>query len=98
MSTHRFALFDTPIGTCGLTWNAAGVAGLQLPESTAEATRARVRRRWPGVEEAAAPPPEMQRVIERVLALLRGETAEAETLADIPLDLTAVPDFHRRVY
>jgi methylated-DNA-[protein]-cysteine S-methyltransferase len=98
MSTHRFALFDTPIGTCGLTWNAAGVTGLQLPESTAEATRARVRRRWPGVEEVAAPPPEMQRVIERVLTLLRGETAEAETLADIPLDLTAVPDFHRRVY
>jgi methylated-DNA-[protein]-cysteine S-methyltransferase len=97
MASHSFTLFDTPIGTCGLTWNAAGIAGLQLPESTAEATRARVRRRWPSAEEAA-PPPEIQRVIERVLALLRGKTAKADTLADIPLDLTAVPDFHRSVY
>jgi methylated-DNA-[protein]-cysteine S-methyltransferase len=97
MATHRFALFDTPIGTCGLTWNATGVAGLQLPEPTVEATRTRLRRRWPGAEEAT-PSPEMQRVIARVLALLRGGTADADTFADIPLDLTAVPDFHRRVY
>jgi methylated-DNA-[protein]-cysteine S-methyltransferase len=97
MATHRFALFDTPIGACGLTWNAAGVTGLQLPEPTVEATRARVLRRWPGAE-GAAPPPEMQRVIARVLTLLRGGTADADTLADVALDLTAVPDFHRRVY
>src|SRR5690242_18619224 len=98
MSAPGFALFDTPIGTCGLSWNAAGITGLQLPESSAEATRARIRRRWPGAAEVTPPPSEMQRVIERVLALLHGETAGADPLADIPLDLTAVPDFHRRVY
>jgi methylated-DNA-[protein]-cysteine S-methyltransferase len=89
-----FALFDTPIGTCGLTWSAAGIAGLQLPESTAAATRGRVRRRWPDAQETT-PPPGVQRVIECVQALLKGEAVD---LADIPLDLRAVPEFHRRVY
>jgi methylated-DNA-[protein]-cysteine S-methyltransferase len=94
MPARSFALFDTPIGTCGLTWSAEGIAGLQLPEPTAAATRARVRRRWPGVQETL-PPPGIQRAIARVQALLRGETVD---LGDIPLDLGAVPEFHRRVY
>ena len=94
MSARSFTLFDTPIGTCGLTWSAAGIAGLQLPEATAAATRARVRRRWPGAEETP-PPAGVQRVIARVQALLKGEAVD---LGDIPLDLGAVPEFHRRVY
>jgi len=90
-----FALFDTPIGTCGLVWGSRGIAGLQLPERTAEATRARVKRRWPGVVEADAVPAGVQRALDRVQALLAGGTVD---LADIPLDLEAAPDFHRRVY
>ncbi len=89
-----FTLFKTPIGTCGLTWSAAGICGLQLPEATAAATRARLRRRWPDAAETA-PPPGVQRVIARILALLNGEATD---LSEIPLDLGAVPDFHRRVY
>ena len=52
-ATLCFALFDTPIGTCAIAWSGRGIAGLQLPEPTAAATRARVKRRWPGVVEAA---------------------------------------------
>jgi methylated-DNA-[protein]-cysteine S-methyltransferase len=40
MTSRAFALFDTPIGTCGIAWGRSGIAGLQLPESTADATRA----------------------------------------------------------
>ena len=94
MSTHSFALFDTPIGTCGLVWSADGIAGLQLPESTPAATRARVRRRWANVQETP-PPTDVQYVIDRVRALLAGNPVD---LSDIPLDLAAAPDFHRRVY
>jgi methylated-DNA-[protein]-cysteine S-methyltransferase len=89
-----FALFDTPIGTCGLTWSDAGIAGLQLPEKTAAATRARVQRRWPGVEESVPPPP-MQGAIDRVLKLLDDGKTD---LMDIPLDLSAAPEFNRKVY
>ncbi len=94
MTERAFTLFDTPIGTCGLTWGPAGIAGLQLPESTPAGTRARVKRRWPAAEERA-PTPEMQRVIDRVLALLAGEAVD---LSDVPLDFGAAPEFHRRAY
>jgi methylated-DNA-[protein]-cysteine S-methyltransferase len=94
MTTRGFALFDTPVGSCGIAWSPRGIAGLQLPEATERATRARVQRRWPGAIEAA-PPPGVQRALDRVLALLRGAPAD---LQDIPLDLEDVPDFNRRVY
>jgi len=93
-----FALFDTPIGACGITWSGRGIAGLQLPEASADNTRARVRRRWPDAVETEAPAG-VRRAIDRVLALLKGEaTDRADTLGDIPLDLEAAPDFHRKVY
>lgn len=95
MSAQGFALFDTPIGTCAIAWSGCGIAGLQLPEPTPAATRARVKRRWPGVVEAASVPAGVQRALDRVQALLAGGAAD---LADIPLDLEAAPEFHRRVY
>ena len=39
--------------------------------------------------------PGVQRAIDRVLALLAGQRVD---LADLPLDLSAVADFERRVY
>jgi methylated-DNA-[protein]-cysteine S-methyltransferase len=89
-----FTIFETPIGPCGLAWNARGIVGLQLPETTAERTRARLQRRWAEIPESA-PPPGVQRAIDRVLALLAGEPVD---LGDIALDLEAAPDFHRKVY
>jgi methylated-DNA-[protein]-cysteine S-methyltransferase len=94
MSVQGFALFDTPIGTCAIAWSGRGIIGLQLPEPNPAATRARVRRRWPGVAEAAVSAG-VQRAIDRVKALLAGGAVD---LADIPLDLDAAPEFHRRVY
>ena len=92
--TSGFAIFETPIGSCGIAWSSRGIAGLQLPEATAEGTRARMRRRWAGVAESA-PPPGVQRAIDRVMALLGGEAVD---LGDIPLDLEVAPEFHRKVY
>ena len=95
MSAQGFTLFDTPIGTCAVAWSGRGIAGLQLPEPTAAATRARVKRRWPAAVEADAVPAGVQRALDRVQALLAGDASD---LADIPLDLEAAPEFHRRVY
>ena len=94
MTAHSFALFDSPIGTCGLVWSARGIAGLQLPETKAAATRARVLRRWPDAGEVE-PPPAIKTAIERILALLGGAS---DDLGSIALDLDAAPDFHRQVY
>jgi methylated-DNA-[protein]-cysteine S-methyltransferase len=94
VTDRGFALFETPIGACGVAWNSRGITGLQLPEASAAGTRARLRRRCAGTVEGE-PPPGVRRAIDRVLALLEGEAVD---LGDIALDLEAAPDFHRKVY
>ena len=94
MNDQGFALFDTPIGACGITWGGQGIVGLQLPEASPDATRARARRRWPEATEAV-PPAGVQRAIDKVLALLKDGATD---LADIPVDLDTAPEFHRKVY
>jgi methylated-DNA-[protein]-cysteine S-methyltransferase len=90
-----FCLFGTAIGTCALAWAGQEVlAGVQLPETTPERLRERMRSRFPEAVETQ-PPAFAQAAIARVRAVLEGGR---DDLADLPLDLAAVPDFHRRVY
>lgn len=89
-----FALFETAIGRCGIVWTGCGVAGVQLPEGSEGETRARLRRRFPDAREAP-PPPEVRRAIDGVIALLRGEPSELES---VTLDMSGVPPFDRQVY
>ncbi|MDQ6674879.1 MAG: methylated-DNA--[protein]-cysteine S-methyltransferase [Chloroflexota bacterium] len=93
-TTARFALFETAISTCAITWGGQGVVGVHLPEATDAALRARVWRRWPGASEGA-PPPEIQSAIEAMVALLGGRSSD---LSGIALDMTGIPEFHQRVY
>ncbi len=95
MPLSGFALFDTAIGRCGIAWNERGlVCNVQLPESSPSATRKRLALRGAGSGESA-PPARVQRAIDRIVTLLRGEAAD---LSGIELDMAPVPDFHRRVY
>jgi methylated-DNA-[protein]-cysteine S-methyltransferase len=94
MTVYGFTLFDTDIGRCGIAWGACGVAGVQLPERSDHETRTRLLRKCPDASEAS-PPPDVQRVINDIVALLRGEAID---LSKVVLDLTRVPDFERRVY
>jgi methylated-DNA-[protein]-cysteine S-methyltransferase len=94
MLANGFALFDTAIGRCGVAWGERGIAGVQLPEAGERETRARMLQRFPAAGEAA-PPLEVQRVVDRIVALLRGEVNDLST---VKLDMDEVPAFHRRVY
>jgi methylated-DNA-[protein]-cysteine S-methyltransferase len=94
MTQPGFAIFDSPIGRCGIAWGARGIAALQLPDGPEAATRARLLRRAPDTSEQPMPD-EVRRAVEQILGLLRGEISE---LGAIPLDMDQVPPFHRRVY
>ncbi len=89
-----FALFPTALGDCGIAWGLKGITGVHLPEADRHAALARLRRRFPGVAEAAMPS-EVAHAADGVRGLLAGEQPD---LLDIALDETGVPDFHRRVY
>lgn len=90
----QFALFDTAIGHCGIVWSARGTAGVELPQKSVQATRSRLLRRFAAAREAP-PPPEVQRAIEGIVGLLRGEPVE---LSGVTLDDGGVPEFNRSVY
>ena len=94
MTEHGFALFDTDIGPCGIAWGARGITGVQLPEASEARTRARLLRRDPPAR-AAPPPADVRRVIDGIVALLRGEASDLSAAA---LDMDGVAEFDRRVY
>jgi len=94
MPAQGFALFETAIGRCGVAWGRGGLVGVQLPEARERATRDRLARRFPGARETAAPP-EVQRAIEGITALLRGEKRD---LSSVALDMDHLAPFQRRVY
>ena len=94
MTAPAFTLFDTAIGACAIAWGERGVVGAQLPEASAQATRARMLRRFPGAREAR-PPADVQQAVEGIVALLDGTPSD---LSKVVLDMAGVPDFHRRVY
>jgi O-6-methylguanine DNA methyltransferase len=94
MTAHGFTLFETAIGRCGIAWGGRGIAGVQLPEASELDTRAHMLRRFPDARQAA-PPPEVQRALDGIVALLSGEASD---LSDIVLDMDRVPPFDRRVY
>ena len=94
MTASGYTLFETPIGRCGIAWTAVGIAGVQLPEAHDTLTDARIRERCREAP-SGTPPPDVQRAIEGILALLRREESD---LGAIALDMDGVPQFHRRVY
>jgi methylated-DNA-[protein]-cysteine S-methyltransferase len=94
MTERQFTLFDTAIGRCAVAWGRGGIVGVQLPEGSERATRARISKRFADAREGA-PPPAVKRAIRDMAGLLDGETAD---LSKISLDMDGVPDFHRRVY
>lgn len=89
-----FTMFDTAIGYCAVVWSSRGIAGVQLPEADAAATRKRIIKRYPAALESE-PPTNVRRAIVAMTALLDGE---ARDLNDIALDIEPLSDFNRKVY
>jgi methylated-DNA-[protein]-cysteine S-methyltransferase len=94
MSEISFTFFDTAIGRCGIAWGERSVVTVLLPEKAEAAARARLIRKFPQARQVE-PPPEIERAIGAIAALLAGERRD---LSDVPLDMEGVPEFHRRVY
>lgn len=91
------ALFDTAIGPCAIAWSATGVVRFQLPEADEEATLTRVTRPHAGKTVLESGPTDdlIAKAIIRIRAHLAGDL---DNLRWIPLDTSAIPDFHRKVY
>ena len=89
-----YALFDTPIGRCGVAWTERGIASVVLPCKDDAATRARLVERLPDAKEVT-PRGDAKRAIDAMRAHLEGRLDPLDAIA---LDDTGVPEFHKRVY
>lgn len=89
-----YCLFPTALGPVGIAWSETAIVGMQLPEPTEAAARARLARRHPQAAEAE-PPAVVQAAIDGVKRLLAGERVE---LGDVALDFGEAPELYRRIY
>jgi len=89
-----FALFNTPLGSCGIAWNDVGIVGINLPEKSDAALRARLAARFATGSESM-PPAKIKRIMKQIEQLLSGKSVDLSTA---PLDMTGAPEFHQRVY
>jgi methylated-DNA-[protein]-cysteine S-methyltransferase len=88
-----FAIFVTAIGPCGVAWGERGIVGVQLPQANAAATKARLRRRFPALQEAASPP--VAGAIARMTALLAGARVD---FSDVEIDCRDIGPWEQAVY
>ena len=89
-----FAVFLTAIGACGTAWGERGIVGVQLPQASAAATAARLRRRFPGLQEAAPPQP-VARAIAGMTALLAGARVD---FSNVEIDYREIGPWEQAVY
>ncbi|MET7770803.1 methylated-DNA--[protein]-cysteine S-methyltransferase [Nocardia sp. NPDC005366] len=96
----RAALFDTVIGPCAIAWSGDTVFRFALPDTDPAALRAHITRALTGTGgdgtvREAEPVGAIAEAVGGIRAHLAGEL---DDLRWIPLDTSAIPDFHRRVY
>jgi methylated-DNA-[protein]-cysteine S-methyltransferase len=95
MTDSGYTLFDTPIGRCGVAWNARGISGVQLPQPSEKQTRMLLAKRSLDEPDEMAPPEQVLDAIGAITALLSGEKRD---LSAIALDLSRLDHFPRTVY
>lgn len=94
MMSPQFLEFTSPLGTCAIVWGDAGIEGVALPERTVAELRARLRRQWSNALPGKAPL-QVEGVVEGIQTSLNGQAVD---LGGATLNMSALPDFHRRVY
>ncbi len=95
MTAFSYMLFGTALGICGLAWHDAGLRAVAFPAEDQDQIRACLFKYAPGAVETDAPPDEIARIAEDIVALLVGEKRDL-TYAD--LDMTGLSAFDREVY
>ena len=91
---HRYTIFETAGGFCGIAWNDVGISRFQLPARTAEAVERLLRRRLPDAEPGEPTP----MAAEAIAAVRRYFAGEEMDFSRFELDLCDQPPFFRQIY
>jgi methylated-DNA-[protein]-cysteine S-methyltransferase len=93
-TAHRYFIFETASGFCGIAWNDVGITRFQLPTRSPEAAVRILLRRLPGAEPGA-PTPE---VVETMVAAKRYFAGEETDFSGVSLDLSDQDVFFKQIY
>jgi methylated-DNA-[protein]-cysteine S-methyltransferase len=91
---NSYHIFETAIGCAGLAWADNGLTAAHLPERDPAIIRRSFARRVPDAIEAQ-PTPEIEKLVDGVRALMRGEKPD---LSGARVDFARVPEFNAKVY
>jgi O-6-methylguanine DNA methyltransferase len=87
--------FPTPLGVCGVSWNARGITSFSLPEASGKNVEKRLKEITGNARASAAPPRWIEELIPKVKAHLKGQTQD---FSGVPVLLDGASDFMRSVY
>jgi methylated-DNA-[protein]-cysteine S-methyltransferase len=91
---HRYHVFGTDGGFCGIAWSDAGITCFQLPTSSADTTERLLLRRAAGAGPDR-PPPDVMEAIASVRKYFRGETID---FSEFRLELTDQSELFNKIY
>jgi methylated-DNA-[protein]-cysteine S-methyltransferase len=91
---HRYAIFDTDAGFCGIVWTDAGVSRFRLPDRSADATERNLLRYLPDAQPGT-PPDSVAAVIAAARRYFAGEKID---FAQVAVDLDGQDEFFKRIY
>jgi methylated-DNA-[protein]-cysteine S-methyltransferase len=94
LTMHRYLIFETAIGFCGIAWNDLGIRRFQLPTRNAAAAERILLRRVRGAETGATTP----EVAEAVAAVKRYFEGERTDFSRLTLDLDDQDALFQRIY
>lgn len=93
-TTHRYLIFETASGFCGIAWNNVGITRFQLPTRNAEAAERILGRRML-CAETGTPTPE---VVEAIAAAKRYFGGKETDFSNFKLDLDDQDALSRQIY
>ncbi|MDX3924810.1 MAG: methylated-DNA--[protein]-cysteine S-methyltransferase [Shinella sp.] len=91
---HRYHVFETAGGFCGIAWNDVGITRFQLPTKSADATERLLLRRLANAEPGA-PGPDVLKAVAAVKRYFQGEETD---FSGFELDLRGEDAFFRQIY
>lgn len=94
MARHRYEIFSTEGGFCGIAWNDGGITRFQLPTGSELSTEKLMLRRIPDAVRDL-PPAEVAEAIAMVRRYFAGEAVD---FSGVKLDLADQDDFFRNIY
>jgi methylated-DNA-[protein]-cysteine S-methyltransferase len=93
-TTHRYLIFETAAGFCGIAWNDVGITRFQLPTKNVETAERLLLRRAPGAARGTAP----AGVAEVVAAAQRYFEGDKIDFTQVKVDLDGQDALFQKIY